>query len=66
MKILKKNYPINILIQKIISDCYQRKLTESLLLKNAEIYIDGFHSFTPQEYMIIEQLMKHCPKFRSH
>src|SRR5690625_7479723 len=28
------------------------KLTEATLLKNAEIYIDGFHRFTPQELHI--------------
>ncbi|WP_064092203.1 helicase-exonuclease AddAB subunit AddB [Rossellomorea aquimaris] len=31
----------------------------SELLKDAEIYIDGFHSFTPQEYLIIDQLIQH-------
>jgi ATP-dependent helicase/nuclease subunit B len=31
----------------------------SNLLKEAEIYIDGFHSFTPQEYLIIDQLIQH-------
>ncbi|MCU9612479.1 helicase-exonuclease AddAB subunit AddB [Caldibacillus lycopersici] len=35
------------------------KITESTYLKDAEIYIDGFHSFTPQEYAVIEQLMKY-------
>src|SRR5690625_2649795 len=34
------------------------KLTETTLLNNAEIYIDGFHRFTPQELHIIEILMK--------
>nr|WP_295971195.1 helicase-exonuclease AddAB subunit AddB [uncultured Bacillus sp.] len=36
------------------------KIAQSAYLKQAEIYIDGFYSFTPQEYMIIEQLMKYC------
>lgn len=36
------------------------KIGQSQYLRNAEIYIDGFHSFTPQEYMIVEQLMIHC------
>ena len=36
------------------------KIAQSSYLKSADIYIDGFYSFTPQEYMIIEQLMKHC------
>lgn len=35
-------------------------IAQSAYLRNADIYIDGFYSFTPQEYMIIEQLMKHC------
>jgi len=34
------------------------KVVESNYLRNAEIYIDGFHSFTPQEYAVIEQLLK--------
>lgn len=39
-----------------------KSIEQSDYLKNAEIYIDGFHSFTPQEYMVIEQLMKHCSR----
>src|SRR5699024_9565177 len=34
------------------------KLSETTLLNDAEIYIDGFHRFTPQELHIIEILMK--------
>lgn len=36
------------------------KIAQSSELKNTEVYIDGFHSFTPQEYVVIHQLMKHC------
>ncbi|WP_075981493.1 helicase-exonuclease AddAB subunit AddB [Bacillus massilinigeriensis] len=36
------------------------KVSQSTYLQEAEIYIDGFYSFTPQEYMVINQLMKHC------
>ena len=39
-----------------------RSIEKSSYLDNAEIYLDGFHSFTPQEYMVIEQLMKKCSK----
>lgn len=46
------------------SEDYLRLLGEQIegssYLKNATIYVDGFHSFTPQEYMILSQLMKHC------
>ncbi|MHC0036760.1 helicase-exonuclease AddAB subunit AddB [Pseudoneobacillus sp. C159] len=46
------------------SEDYFRLLTDkaslSSYLKNAQIYIDGFDSFTPQEYGIISALMKNC------
>lgn len=35
-----------------------RKLAETDLYEGAEIWIDGFTNFTPQEYIMIEQLMK--------
>ncbi|MDR7076673.1 ATP-dependent helicase/nuclease subunit B [Neobacillus niacini] len=38
------------------------KISESNYLKEAEIYIDGFYSFTPQEYLVIKELMKHCQR----
>ncbi|PLR87365.1 helicase-exonuclease AddAB subunit AddB [Bacillus sp. V33-4] len=48
------------------SEDYFRLFTEqaasSGYLKNAEVYIDGFYSFTPQEYLVIQQLMKHCKR----
>ncbi|EKN70280.1 ATP-dependent helicase/deoxyribonuclease subunit B [Neobacillus bataviensis LMG 21833] len=36
------------------------KISASSYLKEAEIYIDGFYSFTPQEYLVMAELMKHC------
>ena len=39
-----------------------KSIEQSDYLENAEIYIDGFHSFTPQEYMVIEKLMKQCSR----
>jgi ATP-dependent helicase/nuclease subunit B len=53
------------LINKYIdSEDYLRllaeKISQSRYLANAHIYVDGFHSFTPQEYMVLEQLMIHC------
>ena len=66
LQLIYENFEAEISNKYIDSEDYFRllseKINESLLLKNAEIYIDGFHSFTPQEYMIIEQLMKHCPE----
>lgn len=37
------------------------KANESAYLQEATVYIDGFHSFTPQEYRVIEALIRHCP-----
>src|SRR5699024_12695624 len=31
-------------------------------LNDAEIYIDGFHRFTPQELLVIEELLKKCKR----
>ncbi len=38
------------------------KIPQSRYLANAEIYVDGFHHFTPQEYMVLEQLLLHCKR----
>ncbi|ARI78071.1 helicase-exonuclease AddAB subunit AddB [Halobacillus mangrovi] len=34
------------------------KIPEASFLEGADIYIDGFHSFTPQEYEVIEALLR--------
>src|SRR5699024_9338924 len=34
----------------------------SQALEDAEIYLDGFHSFTPKELLVIEALMKKCKR----
>ncbi|WP_203364164.1 helicase-exonuclease AddAB subunit AddB [Bacillus sp. REN10] len=48
------------------SEDYLRLLAEAVAsseyLQTANIYIDGFHSFTPQEYEVIGQLMKHAKR----
>ncbi len=38
------------------------KISASTYLKEAEIYIDGFYSFTPQEYRVMVELMNHCQR----
>lgn len=66
LKLIYENFEAQLSNKYIDSEDYFRllseKISQSQLLKRAEIYIDGFHSFTPQEYMIIDQLMKHCPE----
>src|SRR5699024_5129420 len=36
------------------------KISETTLLDDAEIYLDGFHGFTPQELLVVESLLKKC------
>ncbi|WP_078381492.1 helicase-exonuclease AddAB subunit AddB [Sutcliffiella halmapala] len=36
------------------------KIPHSSYIKEADIYIDGFHSFTPQEIEVLKQLMLHA------
>lgn len=46
---------LNILAEQIPSSTY---------IRSAEIWIDGFHGFTPQEYRVIGSLMKHCKQVK--
>ncbi|SIS47620.1 helicase-exonuclease AddAB subunit AddB [Salimicrobium flavidum] len=36
------------------------KIPHSSFLRDADIYIDGFHSFTPQEYEVLRELFQHA------
>lgn len=36
------------------------KVKEAAFLEDAEIYLDGFHRFTPKELQVLEALMKKC------
>ncbi|PLS18794.1 helicase-exonuclease AddAB subunit AddB [Bacillus sp. M6-12] len=36
------------------------KIPHSSFISSAEVYIDGFYSLTPQELLIVEELLKHC------
>lgn len=38
------------------------ELIPNSIVKNSEIWIDGFKSFTPQENKVIEQFLKYCQK----
>ncbi|KAB2337164.1 helicase-exonuclease AddAB subunit AddB [Cytobacillus depressus] len=66
LELIYRNFDDSLQGKYVDSEDYFRLLTEkaaeSSYLKQAEIYIDGFYSFTPQEYMIVEQLMKHCKR----
>ncbi|MEH7073666.1 helicase-exonuclease AddAB subunit AddB [Neobacillus drentensis] len=64
LEIIYKKFEDEIFGKYIDSEDYFQLLAEKVVsssyLKNAEIYIDGFDSFSPQEYRIILELMKQC------
>lgn len=66
LELIYKSFEESFVGKYVDSEDYFRLLTEkaadSDFLRRAEVYIDGFYSFTPQEYMIVEQLMKVCKK----
>lgn len=33
---------------------------DASFMSKAEVWVDGFHGFTPQEFSVLEQLMRHC------
>ncbi|WP_419888740.1 helicase-exonuclease AddAB subunit AddB [Neobacillus niacini] len=66
LEIIYRQFEDEVFGKYISSEDYFRllseKVSESTYLKEAEIYIDGFYSFTPQEYLVIQQIMKHCQR----
>lgn len=40
------------------------KIPHSHYLKNAEIIVDGFYQFTPQELLVLQALIKHCARVK--
>ncbi|MCM3602329.1 helicase-exonuclease AddAB subunit AddB [Robertmurraya korlensis] len=66
LELIYKHFEDALFGSYVDSEDYFKLLAEKIplshYLKDAEIYIDGFYSFTPQEYFIISQLMKHCKK----
>ena len=64
MALLYKQLEIQLSEKYVDSEDYLHLLAEKVeasdYLKSADIYIDGFHSFTPQEYEVVCALMKHA------
>ncbi|WAA13034.1 helicase-exonuclease AddAB subunit AddB [Fervidibacillus halotolerans] len=62
MEIIYRHFERAIQDKYVGNEDYLTLLAENIgkssSLKHATIYIDGFHSFTPQEFAVIEQLMK--------
>ncbi|WP_413302175.1 helicase-exonuclease AddAB subunit AddB [Bacillus sp. 1P10SD] len=66
LEVIYQKFEEEIFGKYIDSEDYFRLLSEKIssssYLKEAEIYIDGFYSFSPQEYRVLTELMKHCQR----
>ncbi|MGG1689880.1 helicase-exonuclease AddAB subunit AddB [Heyndrickxia ginsengihumi] len=66
LELIYQSYQEMLIDKYVDSEDYLRLLATSIekssYLKDASIYIDGFHQFTPQEYLVISHLMKTCKK----
>ncbi|MED4206086.1 helicase-exonuclease AddAB subunit AddB [Neobacillus mesonae] len=66
LEIIYQKFEDEIFGKYVDSEDYFRLLAEKIAsssyLYNAEIYIDGFYSFSPQEYQIIQELAGHCKR----
>lgn len=63
-QLIYHDYENHLLAHYVDSEDYLRllaeKISKSQELKDADVYIDGFHSFTPQELEVLSELLKHC------
>ncbi|MEH7251632.1 helicase-exonuclease AddAB subunit AddB [Neobacillus niacini] len=66
LEIIYRQFEDEVFGKYIDSEDYINLLSEQIsvsnYLKDAEIYIDGFYSFTPQEFLVMKELMKHCQR----
>jgi ATP-dependent helicase/nuclease subunit B len=66
LQLIYEEFERELMHRYVDSEDYLRLLAEkvphSRYLSDSEIYIDGFHHFTPQEYMVLEQLLLHCKR----
>ncbi|WP_445506424.1 helicase-exonuclease AddAB subunit AddB [Niallia sp. 03190] len=64
LELIYEKFEQHVIGKYIDGEDYFRLLAENIAasdyLQKAEVYIDGFYSFTPQEYLIIQQLMTTC------
>jgi ATP-dependent helicase/nuclease subunit B len=66
LRLVYKDYEQELSRQYLDGEDYLTLLAEQIkaseYLKDASIWIDGFHGFTPQEFAVLEQLMKHVKR----
>lgn len=62
--VIYKDFEQAMLGKYLDSEDYLKLLAQNIenssYIQNAQIYVDGFHSFTPQEVLVLQELMKHC------
>ncbi|WP_102347413.1 helicase-exonuclease AddAB subunit AddB [Bacillus sp. Marseille-P3661] len=65
-QLIYQDYERSLLSQYVDSEDYLRLLAENIPksteLKETEVYIDGFHNFTPQELEVLRELLKACKR----
>lgn len=63
-QLIYHDYENHLLAHYVDSEDYLRllaeKISKSQELKGADVYVDGFHSYTPQELEVLNELLKHC------
>lgn len=61
LQLIYRQFERDLMNRYVDSEDYLRFLAEKIphsrYIQDAEIYVDGFHHFTPQEYMVLEQLL---------
>ncbi|GIN84051.1 ATP-dependent helicase/deoxyribonuclease subunit B [Heyndrickxia sporothermodurans] len=66
LELIYRNFEEKLANKYLDSEDYLKLLADSIqhssYIQEAEIYIDGFYRFTPQEYLVIDQLMKSCKR----
>lgn len=64
--LIYQDYENHLLAHYVDSEDYLKLLAEKISksneLKNAEVYVDGFHSLTPQELEVLKELLIHCKR----
>lgn len=61
--LIYQDYENHLMAHYVDSEDYLRLLSEKISmseeLRGADVYVDGFHSFTPQELEVLGELLKH-------
>ncbi|GGJ71961.1 ATP-dependent helicase/nuclease subunit B [Anoxybacillus voinovskiensis] len=66
LRLIYEEFERQLMQRYVDSEDYLRllaeKIPQSRYIQEADIYVDGFHHFTPQEYIVLEQLLCHAKR----